>query len=202
MWEKLGKYFLNGLIAMLPVFVTVWLSWIIFTFADGFLGGFISSTTGFYFPGVGILAALVLILFVGFLTTYVFGKRVLRRGERILYKLPLINALYSSIKQINRILFLQKETKAFRRACAVEYPRKGIYSIGFVTGPGVPDIKKKNRREYINVFIPNTPTPATGFMIVVPASEVIMLDMKLEDAVKLIVSGGVLTTTKKLKGLK
>lgn len=200
MWERIGKYFLNGLMALLPAFITIWLCWIIFSFADGFLGGIISTVTGFYFPGLGILAALTLILLVGYLTTYVFGKRILLRGERLLYKLPLINAIYSSTKQINKILFLQKETKAFRRACAVEYPRRGIYSIGFVTGPGVPEIKKRKKREYLNVFIPNTPTPATGFMIVVPANEVIMLDMRLEDAVKLIISGGVLSGAKRLKG--
>jgi uncharacterized membrane protein len=199
MWEKLGKYFLNGLMALLPVFITAWLSWLLFIFADGFLGGIISTTTGFYFPGLGILAALLLILFAGFLTTYVFGKRLLRQGERILYKLPFVNAIYSSTKQVNKILFLQKETKAFRRACAVQYPRKGIYSIGFVTGPGIPEIKKRNKREYLNVFIPNTPTPATGFMIVVPASEVIMLDMPLEDALKLVVSGGVLAAVKRVR---
>jgi len=200
MWERIGKYFLNGLMALLPAFITIWLCWIIFSFADGFLGGIISTVTGFYFPGLGILTALTLILLVGYLTTYMFGKRMLLRGERLLYKLPLINAIYSSTKQINKILFLQKETKAFRRACAVEYPRRGIYSIGFVTGPGVPEIKKRKKKEYLNVFIPNTPTPATGFMIVVPTNEVIMLDMRLEDAVKLIISGGVLTGAKRLKG--
>jgi len=201
MWKSFGRYFLNGLITLLPAFVTIWLVWLIFTFADGFLGGMIAASTGFYFPGLGILVALALILFVGFLTTYVLGKRILWRLEKILYRLPLVNAIYSSMKQVNKILFLQKETKAFRRACAVQYPRKGIYSIGFVTGEGVPEIKRRNKREYLNVFIPNTPTPATGFMIVVPASEVIMLDMKLEDAVKLIVSGGVLST-RRMRGLR
>lgn len=201
MWEKVVTYFLSGLITLLPVFITIWLVWILFSLADGLLGGIISQVLGFYFPGLGLLTVLVLTIIVGYLTTYVFGKRLVHLGERLLYKLPLVNTIYSSVKQVNEILFLQKETGAFRRVCAVEYPRKGIYSIGFVTGLGVPQIKKKYKREFLNVFVPTTPSPATGFMVVVPSREVIMLDMSLEEAAKLIVSGGVLNPKhKSLKG--
>lgn len=189
---RLSKYFFNGLATLIPIVVTIWLLTIIFTFLDGILGPIIGRLLGIQIPGMGILSALFFILIVGYITTYVFGKRIVSFGEHILYRLPLVNALYSSIKQINEILFLQKETHAFRRVCAVEYPRKGIYSIGFITGKGIQKVKEKSKKEHVSVFIPTSPTPATGFMIMVPTKDVIVLDMRLEDAIKLIVSGGVL----------
>lgn len=191
-WERLVKYFFSGLAILLPIFITAWLTYLIFSFADGFLGKSITAITGIYFPGLGIVASVMLIFAVGYLASYVLGKRIIRLGERILSNLPIVNSIYSSVKQINDILFLQKETQAFRRVCAVEYPRKGVYSIGFVTGEGVHAIKRKSGKEHLNVFIPTTPSPATGFMVVVPKKEVMMLDISLEDALKLIVSGGVL----------
>jgi uncharacterized membrane protein len=194
--ERIGaalrRYFVNGLITLIPIVVTIWLLTFIFGFLDGILGPFIGKLIGIKIPGLGILSAVLTTFIVGFITTYVFGKRLVSFGENVLYKLPLVNSVYSSVKQINDILFLQKETSAFRRVCAVEYPRKGIYSIGFVTGKGIHELKERSKEELINVFIPTTPSPATGFMVVVPIKDVTMLDMRLEDAIRLIVSGGVL----------
>jgi len=201
MWRRLGRYFFNGLMAILPLYITIWLLVSIFKFLDGILGRYIASIIGYKIPGLGILVSLIFILVFGYLATALFTRRILRFVEKLLYKLPIINTVYSSVKQINRIIFLQKETKAFKRVCAVEYPRKGIYSIGFVTGKGIPQIRGKRRKEYLNVFIPTSPTPATGFMIVVPAKDVIMLDIKIDDALKLIISGGVLTPTSKIPKL-
>ena len=178
--------------ALLPLVITIWLLYSIFTFLDGILGGYISKIIGRHIPGLGILVSFVFVIIFGYLATAIFTRRILRFGENLLYKLPLINMVYSSVKQINRLLFLQKKTRAFKRVCAVEYPRKGIYALGFVTGEGIRELKRK-RKDLINIFIPSSPTPATGYTIIVPKRDVIMLDMKIDDAIKLIVSGGVLT---------
>ena len=108
-------------------------------------------------------------------------------------KVPIVKSIYSSVKQVNDVLFMEKDTKAFNRACLVEYPRKGVWSIGFVTSDAAKEIESKaGQQQMINVFIANTPTPATGFLIMVPSSEVQLLDMKIDDAFKYVISGGVL----------
>ena len=134
----------------------------------------------------------ILIFMVGYLTTHIFGEKIFRWFEWLLTRVPVIKSIYTSVKQVNDVLFLEKDKTLYRRACLVEYPRKGIYSVGFVTADAAEEIEKKIGEKLVSIFIPNTPTPATGFMIVVPATDVILLDMKLDDAFKLIVSGGVL----------
>lgn len=191
--QMLSKYFFSGLFTLLPVFITLWLLWLLFNFVDNILGSIIEFFLGFYIPGLGLIASLLLAVFIGYLTTNVFGKKIVQIGEKILYKLPLVNFIYSSVKQLNDMVFLQKETRAFRRVCAIEWPRKGLFAIGFITGEGVAEIENNQQKKMVNVFVPNTPSPATGFIACVPENELIMLDMRLEDAVKLIVSGGVLT---------
>jgi len=108
-------------------------------------------------------------------------------------QVPIVKSIYSSVKQINDVLFMERDSAAFNRACLIEYPRKGIWSIGFVTSDAAKEIESKaGQNKMINVFIANTPTPATGFLIVVPTSEVQLLDMKIDDAFKYVISGGVL----------
>lgn len=195
-WQKLGTYIFNGLITLLPLLITVWIFTALFRFADGILGVYIAQILGRKIPGMGILVTLVILIGTGYLTTYIFGKRLVDAGEKILARIPLINGIYASAKQINELLFMQKETKAFRKVCAVEYPRKGVWAIAFLTGEGPQDVTEKTKTELYTVFVPTSPTPATGFVITVPKNEVIMLDMRLEDAVKLLVSGGVLAPKK------
>ncbi|MFH1760795.1 MAG: DUF502 domain-containing protein [bacterium] len=199
MKKLLSKYFFSGLFTLLPILITIWLIWFLFNYVDGFLLSIFSPILGFKFPGLGLISLFILSSTIGYLTTYIFGKKILGFGEKLLTKVPLINAVYSSVKQINDMLFLQKETRAFKRACAVEYPRKGIYSIGFITGEGLHEIKEHTHKKYVNIFIPTSPTPATGFMIAVQEEEIILLDISIEDAIKLIVSGGVLTPPHKTK---
>ena len=192
MWSKLSNIFLRGLITLLPLLLTIWLLWFLFSFLDSIFGNFITLLIGHPAPGVGFLVTIGLILLVGYFATYIIGVRMFQWGEQLLYHLPIIKSIYSAFKQVNDVLFIHKGAGEFRRACLVEYPRKGIYSIGFITSDAAIEIEQKTKEKMINVFIANTPTPATGFMIIVPAKEVILLDMKLEEAFKYVVSGGVL----------
>jgi uncharacterized membrane protein len=192
MWQKLSGWFLRGLITLLPLLVTIWLVYFLFSFMDSILGNFITLIAGHPIPGLGFVITLVLILLVGFFATYIISASLFKFAEELLSRVPLVKSIYFGVKQINDVLFMQKNAEEYRRACIIEYPRKGVWSVGFVTSDAAAEIEVKAKEKMINVFIPNTPTPATGFLVIVPAREVILLDMKIEDAFKYIVSGGVL----------
>lgn len=192
MWHKISNYFLRGLITLLPLLVTIWLLYTLFTFFDGILGNILAAILGRYIPGLGFLVTFILMFVVGYFASYIIGAQLFKFGDEVLHRVPVVKGIYSALKQINDVLFMQKATDEFRRACIVEYPRKGIWSVGFVTSDAAVEIEAKVKQKMINVFVPNTPTPATGFLTIVPARDVILLDMKTEDAFKYVVSGGVL----------
>ncbi|MFC1511302.1 DUF502 domain-containing protein [Candidatus Margulisiibacteriota bacterium] len=192
MWQKISGYFLRGLVTLLPLLVTIWLLHFIFTFLDSILGNVITMIAGKPMPGMGLLLTVILIFLVGFFATYIIGAQLFKIGEEFLFRVPIVKSIYSGVKQINDVLFHQKSADEYRRACIVEYPRKGIWSLGFVTSDATEEIEVKAKEKMINVFIANTPTPATGFLIVVPARDVVLLDMKIEEAFKYVMSGGVL----------
>jgi len=192
MWQKLGAYFLRGLITLLPLLVTIWLLIFMFTFLDGILGQLVGMILGRTIPGLGLVIMVALIFLTGYFATHLIGARIFKFGEELLYHVPIVKSIYSAAKQVNDVLFAKKSTEEYRRACIVEYPRKGVWSVGFITSDAAAEIEAKAKEKMINVFIANTPAPATGFLIVVPAREVILLDMKIEDAFKYVISGGVL----------
>jgi len=192
MWNRLSNYFLRGLITILPLLVTIWLLWFMFSFMDGILGNIIALFVGRPMPGLGFLITIALIFATGYFAAHVFSAKFFEFGEQILYHVPIVKSIYTSAKQINDVLFIHKGSSEFRRACLIEYPRKGLYSMGFVTSDAALEIEEKAKEKLLNVFIPNTPTPATGFLVMVPAQEVVLLEMRTDIAFKYIVSGGVL----------
>ena len=193
MMQKLSATFFRGLIILLPTLITVWLLYFCYNFLDGILGNIISIFVGHHIPGLGLALILLLIVITGAIAPNLFGKRMIDWGDRVMNRIPVVKSIYSSVKQVNDVLFMEKETKAFHRACIIEYPRKGVWSIGFVTSDAAEEISQKaGHHKMVNVFIANTPTPATGFIVVVPAEEIKLLDMKIDDAFKYVISGGVL----------
>lgn len=196
--NRLGRYFINGLVTLLPLIITIYVFRLMLGLADNLLVGPFKPFLGhFNIPGLGLIVTVLFIILVGAFTTNIVFKKFLTGSEQLLLKIPLVKSVYAMVKQVNDLLFLQNETKSFQRVCAIEYPRKGIYSIGFLTGKAPHEFKKHGLEDMVNVFIPTTPSPATGFFMVISRHEVILLDMRLEDAVKLFVSGGVLTTKEK-----
>ncbi len=187
------RLFILGLTAIVPVVITIYVIVGLFKFTDGILGKFINryleKYLGYSFPGLGILLAFLLIIFLGLLI-HISRMRLLRAIESLFLKIPLINKIYFPIKKIMEFLFFNPSQR-FRRAVLVEYPRKGIYSIGFITNETDKSLKKSDKL-YYNVFIPSSPSPLTGFMIVVPEDDVISLQISVEEAISMIVSGGVL----------
>jgi len=189
------KYFITGSLIVLPIIITIFLFLWLFRFLDGILGryinSFLMSNYGYMIPGLGIIFAIVLIFFVGFLATHLISKSVLSFFERWFLRFPVIKQIYPAAKQI--VSFLFTDTKvSFKKAVLIEYPRKGVYTLGFVTNKGFKYFNEKTGRQLVNIFLPSTPGPVTGFFVMVPKEDVIVVDICVEDALKMFISGGVL----------
>ena len=197
MLKKLQQYFISGLIVFLPLALTIKALCLTFNIADGFLGKYIepyfSREFGFYFRGFSILICVVLILLIGFLVTNFFGKRVFPAFERLLLRLPFFKQVYPAFKEISLFLF-SRDKFNFRQVVLIEYPRKGIYSIGFLTNEVSKKVSEKTAHDLCYVFVPHTPSPLTGFLTLVSKSEMIFPDISIEDAIKIVISGGVVKT--------
>lgn len=193
--QKLRRYFFTGLILVLPLFITFYVLFLSFKFVDGILGGFINNylraNWGFFVPGIGIFLGILIVWLAGFIATHFLGKRVLFALETRFTALPGARQIYPAAKQIVSFLF-SKDKAAFKQVVLVEYPCKGIWSIGFITNDSFAEANKKTGRDLTHVFIPSTPGPWSGFLVLIPRDDVRHLDISVEDGIKLIVSGGIL----------
>ena len=195
MFNYIKRYFIAGILVTLPLLITVYILAIFFQFADGILEKLVNIPLkrflGFYIPGLGLILSLITIFLVGFLTTHFLGKQLYILLDKALRRFPLVRHIYPSVKQIIGFLFAS-QNQAFKKVVLVEYPRCGIWSLGFVTNEGLQEAKNKSKHDLLNIFIPSSPGPLTGFFVLVPQQEVIFLDITIEDAIKLVVSGGLL----------
>ena len=192
--KKLKQYLLAGLVVVVPVVVTVYILVVVFQFTDGILGKYLNvyfeKSMGFYIPGIGFLLCLLALLFVGIVATDFFGKKILRQVEKWFSALPLINKIYPALKQIVKFISAQKEF-GFKKVVLVEYPSKGMWTIGFLTNDNFQQINKVTGREMVAVFLPNTPGPLSGYVTFFPKEEVRLLDIPVTDALRIVISGGV-----------
>ncbi len=192
--KHLKRHLITGLLVIAPVFLTVYVVIVIFKFADGILGNCINAHVqkilGFYIPGIGVVLSLTIIVIVGFLTELFFGKRILPYFEKLFCSFPLIKNIYPAFKQLVSFLLAQKQFN-FKKVVLVEYPSKGIWSIGFLTNDKHETISKELGREMVPVFIGTTPGPFSGFVVFIPKEEVRFIDMPITEALKIIISGGV-----------
>ena len=190
---KLRRYFFSGLVIFLPLALTVKLFLWTFNIADGFLGKYIEPYLArefFYFRGLSILICILLIFLIGFLGTNFLGRRLYLFGEGFLLKLPFFKQVYPALKEVFLFLF-SREKLAFQQVVLVEYPRHGLYSIGFLTNVTPKKICEKTHQELYSVFIPHTPSPLSGFLTLVPKKDLIFPEITIEEAIKVVVSGGV-----------
>lgn len=184
------RYFIAGLATLLPVLVTVFLIWKIFEFADGLLG----DRLGFKIPGLGLVLTVLVILAVGVFSVHVFGRVVVRTLETAFLRLPLVRKIYPPVKQLAQFLFSGEDgPKAFRRVVLVEFPRSGSYSVAFVTNEGRSPVTG-TPQNLLTLLVPSPPSPFSGPIIFVPEESVIPLEMSIEEALKLVVSGGVVAS--------
>ena len=188
--QVLRRYFVTGLVTLLPVLVTVFLVWKIFEFADGLLG----DRLGFKIPGLGLVVTVLVILAVGVISIHFFGRVVLRTIEAAFLRVPFVRKIYPAVKQLAQFFFGTEDgPRAFRRVVLVQFPRPGSYSIAFVTNEGASSVTGKAER-LLTLLVPSPPSPFSGPIIFVPREDVIPLELSVEDALKLVVSGGVVAS--------
>ncbi|HEY5682154.1 MAG TPA: DUF502 domain-containing protein [Sulfuricaulis sp.] len=144
---------------------------------------------GFRIPGLGLVLTTIVVLATGMIATNLFGMQLFTIGERILQRIPLVRSIYASVKQVTQSLF--SSGKSFRKVVLVEYPRRGMWSLAFQTGSGASEIQSKTGQEIVNIFIPTTPNPTSGFFLMVPRDDVIELDMTVDQGLKMLLSVGV-----------
>ncbi len=202
LWGRLRTYFIAGILITAPIFITLQIAWWLIEFVDSRAIEFIpaahdlqvwlreSLNIPFVVPGVGLIVLLLFLLFIGFFATVTLGRWFIARGEHLLDKMPFVRTLYHGSKQILSAV-MEKKSDSFRQAVLVEYPRKGLWAIAFVTGAGEGEIAEKLSQKTVSVFLPTTPNPTSGFLLFVPTKDIIKLDMSVEQAVKLVISAGI-----------
>jgi uncharacterized membrane protein len=183
------RYLLAGLAIVLPTVLTAYVLWFLFTKLDGILGSFLREKTGWSFPGIGVAGIIVILLLAGMMASNLIGKRLIRFVQRGLESIPLFNRVYVAVRQISETL-LSERSNVFRQVALVEYPRRGTYSLCFITSENRGEIASRLARKTINVFVPTSPNPTSGFMLVVPAEDLIPLEMSIEDGMKMVISAG------------
>lgn len=191
LFGRVQCYFVAGLLVILPLFLSIHILFFLFRFADGILGKFIKERLGFYIPGLGLVFSLVTVTVFGFLSTLFLGRYLYNLIDKIFRNFPLIRHIYPSIKNIFEFLF-SKEHLSFKKAVLVRYPTKESWTIGFITNEGFKESVEKTKKNLLNIFVPFSPNPITGFLVFAPSEDVIFLDISIEEAMKLVVSGGLL----------
>ena len=195
---RLRNYFLTGIVVSAPVGITFWLIWLFITFVDRSVVPLIpdsynpSDVLGVSVPGIGVIVVLIVVTFIGFMVTNFFGRYMVRFGERMVARVPVVRTIYGVIKQIFDAVLAQSEG-AFRDVVLIEYPRKGIWVIGFITSNTEGEVQRVTPDDMVNVFLPTTPNPTSGFLLFVPRKDCIVLDMTVEEGVKLVISGGIVS---------
>ena len=195
---RLRNYFLTGFIVCAPLAITAYIAWSFIGWVDSWVKPYIpyrynpDNYLPFTVPGFGLIVAIVLITLIGFLTANFIGRAILAYGEYLLSRMPFVRSIYSALKQLLETV-LSDKSNMFSRVGIVEYPRKGVWSLVFIASEKQTEINTKlndHADPVIAVFMPCTPNPTTGFLMYVPKSEVVELDMSIEEGAKLIISAG------------
>ena len=205
MLARLRTSFLTGIVVIAPVALTLWLIWSVIGWFDGFVLPFVPDAyrpeqilnTIFGYDlnlnirGVGVVVFLVFATLVGWLAKGLIGRSFIKYAENVVNRMPVVRSFYSGIKQIAETVFAQQE-RSFEKACMIEYPRKGIWAIGFISTTAKGEIAERNSSKgpMVSVFVPTTPNPTSGFLLFFPKADIVELDMSIEDAAKLVISAG------------
>jgi uncharacterized membrane protein len=206
----LRNNFIAGLVVIAPIGLTLWLIWTVVGWVDSFVWPFVPDA---YQPeelvnrlmgrvpmdanwievnvrGIGVVIFLIFTMLVGWMGKGLIGRSFLRWGESLVARVPVMRSIYNAVKQIAETVFAQSDT-SFDKACLIEYPRKGIWAIGFISTSTKGEVlTKANTGPMISVFVPTTPNPTSGFLLLFPTKDVIELDMTVEDAAKFVISAG------------
>ncbi len=203
--KKLRKYIVTGLLVWLPIVVTVLLFRFLITLMDQTLVLLPvelrpESLIGFKLPGIGLILTLLVLIFTGVFAANYVGKTLVTFGEKLFAKIPIVRSVYTAAKNFAEIVF-SDTGQSFKKVLLIQYPRKGVYSLAFQTSTSLGEVQKKTGSNVVCVFVPTTPNPTSGFIIIVPKEDVIELDMEIDEAFKMIVSLGVVVPEWKKKEL-
>lgn len=184
--DSFRKYFITGLLVILPIWATYYVLSGLLRVIDNMLGDLPGYLLGLKFPGLGIITLILFVLLIGLLSANYIGKNIVRYGDTLMQRVPLVRGVYSTMKKIMETFSLKQQ---FHGVALVEYPRKGCYSIGFMTGEVQGEFMGLSGR-HITVFVPTTPNPTAGFLLILPEAEVTQLDMTVEQGMKYIIALG------------
>lgn len=194
----LRRYLLTGIVVTAPISITIYLTYVFLSVVDDNVSKIFprewyeqlyGQTT---IPGLGLIIAVIFFVMVGWFATNFLGRLIINVSEYIVDRMPVIRSIYGMIKQIFETI-MASQSQAFREVVMLEYPRKGVWSIGFVTGRTEGEVQRITAEETVNVFVPTTPNPTSGYLLFVPKKELAYLDMSVEEGVKLVVSAGIIT---------
>jgi len=187
---KLRNYFITGAIVLIPIGITIYLTLFIVRISSNFLPRKINPNNylPFDIPGIEILITIILITLIGSLSLSFLGKKILEIFNNVLKKIPILRTIYSAVGQLTETFTQSNDSK--KSVVILEYPRKGIWVVGFSTKENTGEISKKTKEDLVNIFVPTTPNPTSGFLLMVPKKDLIYLDMSFEEASRFIVSAG------------
>ena len=191
------KYFITGLLVLIPLAITIWVLHLIVTTMDQSLGLLPPALQpevlfGFPIPGLGAVLTVLVVLGTGVLASNILGRRLLGLGEMLLGRIPVVKNIYTGVKQVSDTLF-SPGGQAFRKVLLVQYPREGSWTIAFQTGVPGGDVSNHLHGDYVSVYVPTTPNPTSGFFLILRRSDAIELDMSVDEAMKYVISMGVVT---------
>lgn len=189
--------FLTGLVVIAPVGLTIWLIWSVVGWIDGFVLPFVPNNLlpeqyiGINLRGVGVIFFLLFTMLMGWVAKGLIGRSLIRFAESLVERTPVVRSIYSGIKQIAETVFAQSD-RSFEKACLIQYPRKGIWAIGFISTTAKGEVARRAEvaGDLMSIFVPTTPNPTSGFLLFFPKEDVIELDMTVEEAAKLVISAG------------
>ena len=195
---RLRNYFIAGILVTAPIGLTIYLVWVFVGLVDGWVTPLIpprynpATYLPFGIPGFGLIVAIVGLILIGALTSNLAGRLFLGLSDRLLARMPVVRGIYSAIKQLTETIFGSRST-AFRQVVLIEYPRRGIWGMAFITGVTEGEVQELTDTEVVNVFVPTTPNPTSGFLLFVPRSDVVVLNMTVEEGIKMVISGGIVS---------
>ncbi|CRL11300.1 DUF502 domain-containing protein [Phaeobacter italicus] len=197
LFARLRSSFFTGIVVIAPVGLTIWLLWTVMGWIDGVVLPLVPQTfrpeqyIGINLRGVGLIIFLLFTIIVGWIAKGIIGRSLIGFAESLVDRMPVVRSIYSGIKQISETVFAQSE-RSFETACLIQYPRRGIWAIGFVstTAKGEISGRAETGGKLLSIFVPTTPNPTSGFLLFFPEEDVIILDMSVEDAAKLVISAG------------
>jgi len=208
--RRIRNIFITGLLITLPIALTYFILQFLFKNLDALSPVFTKILIdmgapipeGYRIPALGLVITLLIVLAVGWFTTNFFGKQMINLGESIVEKIPFVRKIYKGSKQVVQSI-AHADTTAFRKVVLLEFPRRGMLAIGFVTGSARGEVQEHTREDVLNVFVPTMPNPTSGFLVFAPPEELTEIDMSIEDGIKYVVSGGIVDTERlKLTDIK